>query len=151
VLSNRPFLGGDQPAPLMQAPRCASAVNWCHCADQRRSPQETGHRNGYPWHGRVQPLRQVGEFLLPSGLIAIGHDGHIAGRTISPGFAGLTHTGHISVLLDAGLQRVVARLGPVVYLRDVIRVVIHPGPTASDYSAAALLAAARACVARIGA
>jgi hypothetical protein len=38
---------------------------------------------------------------------------------------------------------------PVVYLRDVIRVVIHPGPTVSDYSAAALLAA-RACIARIG-
>src|SRR5438105_707630 len=41
------------------------------------------------------PCIKVGEFLLPSGLIAIGHDGHIAGRTISPGFAGLAHAGHI--------------------------------------------------------
>jgi hypothetical protein len=32
---------------------------------------------------------------IPSGLIAIGRDGHIAGRTISPGFAGLAHAGHI--------------------------------------------------------
>jgi enamine deaminase RidA (YjgF/YER057c/UK114 family) len=41
------------------------------------------------------PCIKVGEFLLPSGLIAIGRDGHIAGRTISPGFAGLAHAGHI--------------------------------------------------------
>jgi hypothetical protein len=27
------------------------------------------------------PCIKVGEFLLPSGLMAIGHDGHIAGRT----------------------------------------------------------------------
>ena len=41
------------------------------------------------------PCIRVGEFLLPSGLMAIGRDGHIAGRTISPGFAGLAHAGHI--------------------------------------------------------
>src|SRR5213595_4240943 len=35
------------------------------------------------------PCIKVGEFLLPSGLMAIGRDGHIAGRTISPEFAGL--------------------------------------------------------------
>jgi len=40
------------------------------------------------------PCIKVGEFLLPSGLMAIGRDGHIAGRTISPGFAGLAHAGH---------------------------------------------------------
>jgi enamine deaminase RidA (YjgF/YER057c/UK114 family) len=40
------------------------------------------------------PCIKVGEFLLPSGLMAIGRDGHIAGRTISPGFAGLSHAGH---------------------------------------------------------
>jgi hypothetical protein len=41
------------------------------------------------------PCIRVGEFLLPSGLIAIGRDGYIAGRTISPGFAGLAHAGYI--------------------------------------------------------
>jgi enamine deaminase RidA (YjgF/YER057c/UK114 family) len=40
------------------------------------------------------PCIKVGEFLLPSGLMAIGGDGQIAGRTISPGFAGLAHAGH---------------------------------------------------------
>ena len=40
------------------------------------------------------PCIKVGEFLLPSGLMAIGGDGHIAGRTISPGFAGLAHAGY---------------------------------------------------------
>jgi hypothetical protein len=28
-------------------------------------------------------------------MIAIGRDGYVAGRTISPGFAGLAHAGHI--------------------------------------------------------
>jgi enamine deaminase RidA (YjgF/YER057c/UK114 family) len=40
------------------------------------------------------PCIKVGEFLLLSGLMAIGRDGHIAGRTVSPGFAGLAHAGH---------------------------------------------------------
>src|SRR5439155_3899032 len=40
------------------------------------------------------PCIKAGEFLLPSGLMAIGRDGHIAGRTISPGFTGLAHAGH---------------------------------------------------------
>ena len=48
------------------------------------------------------PCIKVGEFLLPSGLIAIGRDGHIAGRTISPGFAGLAHAGHIQALAAVG-------------------------------------------------
>ena len=41
------------------------------------------------------PCIKVGEFLLPSGLMAIGRDGHIVGRTVSPNFAGLAHAGHI--------------------------------------------------------
>ena len=40
------------------------------------------------------PCIKVGEFLLPSGLMAIGPDGHVAGGTISPGFPGLSHTGY---------------------------------------------------------
>ena len=32
------------------------------------------------------PCIKVGEFLLPSGLLAIGRDGHVVGKTISPGF-----------------------------------------------------------------
>ena len=37
---------------------------------------------------------KVGEFLLPSGLMAIGRDGHVVGKTISPGFSGLAHAGY---------------------------------------------------------
>ncbi len=40
------------------------------------------------------PCIKVGEFLLPSGLMAIGPDGHVAGKTISPGFLGLSHAGY---------------------------------------------------------
>ncbi len=40
------------------------------------------------------PCIKVGEFLLPSGLMAIGRDGQVVGRTISPGFGGLAHAGH---------------------------------------------------------
>jgi enamine deaminase RidA (YjgF/YER057c/UK114 family) len=40
------------------------------------------------------PCVKVGEFLLPSGLMAMGRDGHIVGKTISPGFPGLSHAGY---------------------------------------------------------
>jgi enamine deaminase RidA (YjgF/YER057c/UK114 family) len=39
------------------------------------------------------PCVRAGEFLLPSGLMAIGHDGHVAGKAMSPGFAALSHAG----------------------------------------------------------
>lgn len=40
------------------------------------------------------PCLKVGEFLLPSGLMAIGRDGHIAGGPVSPDFPGLAHAGY---------------------------------------------------------
>jgi enamine deaminase RidA (YjgF/YER057c/UK114 family) len=40
-------------------------------------------------------LDQSRRVSVAAGLIAIGRDGHIAGRTISPGFAGLAHADHI--------------------------------------------------------
>jgi len=40
------------------------------------------------------PCVRVGEFLLPSGLMAIGRDGHVTGKGISPGFPGLAHAGY---------------------------------------------------------
>lgn len=40
------------------------------------------------------PCIKTGEFLLPSGLMAVGHDGHVVGKSISPGFAGLSHAGY---------------------------------------------------------
>jgi enamine deaminase RidA (YjgF/YER057c/UK114 family) len=40
------------------------------------------------------PCIKVGEFLLPSGLMALGRDGHVAGKAISPGFPGLAHAGY---------------------------------------------------------
>ncbi|HEU0155074.1 MAG TPA: Rid family hydrolase [Stellaceae bacterium] len=39
------------------------------------------------------PCIKVGEFLLPSGLMAIGRDGQVAGRSLSAGFEGLSHAG----------------------------------------------------------
>jgi enamine deaminase RidA (YjgF/YER057c/UK114 family) len=39
------------------------------------------------------PCLKVGEFLLPSGLLAIGRDGNITGGTVSPDFPGLAHAG----------------------------------------------------------
>ncbi|HYU13409.1 MAG TPA: Rid family hydrolase [Stellaceae bacterium] len=40
------------------------------------------------------PCVRVGEFLLPSGLMAVGHDGHVVGKAVSPGFDGLAHAGY---------------------------------------------------------
>lgn len=41
------------------------------------------------------PCIAAGEFLFPSGLIAIGTDGQIVGKTLSPHFSGLAHAGHL--------------------------------------------------------
>ncbi len=40
------------------------------------------------------PCLKAGEFLFPSGLMAIGHDGMIAGSAVSPDFPGLAHAGY---------------------------------------------------------
>ncbi len=40
------------------------------------------------------PCVKVGEFLLPSGLMPIGRDGHVAGTGVSAGFPGLSHAGY---------------------------------------------------------
>jgi enamine deaminase RidA (YjgF/YER057c/UK114 family) len=40
------------------------------------------------------PCVRAGEFLLPSGLMAIGHDGNVVGKTVSPGFEALSHAGY---------------------------------------------------------
>ena len=40
------------------------------------------------------PCIKVGEFLLPSGLMPIGRDGHVTGNKVSPGFPGLSHAGY---------------------------------------------------------
>jgi enamine deaminase RidA (YjgF/YER057c/UK114 family) len=40
------------------------------------------------------PCIQAGELLLPSGLMAIGQDGNVVGKTVSPGFVALSHAGY---------------------------------------------------------
>jgi enamine deaminase RidA (YjgF/YER057c/UK114 family) len=40
------------------------------------------------------PCIKSGEFLLPSGLMAIGHQGQVVGAALSPGFTGLAHAGY---------------------------------------------------------
>ena len=37
------------------------------------------------------PCIKSGEFLLPSGLMAVGHDGRLVGQALSGGFPGLAH------------------------------------------------------------
>jgi enamine deaminase RidA (YjgF/YER057c/UK114 family) len=46
---------------------------------------------GIPGMAAFGPCLKVGEFLFPSGLMAIGRDGHIVGRAVSLDFAGLAH------------------------------------------------------------
>jgi enamine deaminase RidA (YjgF/YER057c/UK114 family) len=41
------------------------------------------------------PCVRAGEFLLPSGLMAIGRDGRVVGNEVSPGFTGLSHAGYV--------------------------------------------------------
>jgi enamine deaminase RidA (YjgF/YER057c/UK114 family) len=41
------------------------------------------------------PCLRVGEFLLPSGLMAVGRDGHVVGKSMSPGFDGLSHAEYV--------------------------------------------------------
>ena len=40
------------------------------------------------------PCLKAGEFLFPSGLMAIGHDGSVTGSAVSPDFPGLAHAGY---------------------------------------------------------
>jgi enamine deaminase RidA (YjgF/YER057c/UK114 family) len=47
-----------------------------------------------PGMAAYRPCVRTGEFLLPSGLMAIGQGGDVAGRTVSPGFASLSHAGY---------------------------------------------------------
>jgi enamine deaminase RidA (YjgF/YER057c/UK114 family) len=41
------------------------------------------------------PCILAGEFLFPSGLMAIGGDGHVVGKALSANFAGLSHPGYV--------------------------------------------------------
>jgi enamine deaminase RidA (YjgF/YER057c/UK114 family) len=55
------------------------------------------------------PCIRAGEFLLPSGLMAIGGDGHIVGKTASPGFAGLSHAGYSQAAAIYGYAEALCR------------------------------------------
>jgi enamine deaminase RidA (YjgF/YER057c/UK114 family) len=48
---------------------------------------------GLPAMTSYGPAIRAGEFLFPSGLMAIGRDGHIVGTSVSPNFDGLAHSG----------------------------------------------------------
>lgn len=50
---------------------------------------------GIPEMASYGPCVRVGEFVFPSGLMAIGQDGHIAGASVSPAFDGLAHAGRV--------------------------------------------------------
>jgi enamine deaminase RidA (YjgF/YER057c/UK114 family) len=57
----------------------------------RKKQVIAGHIPGMAAYG---PCIWAGEFLLPSGLMAVGHDGSVVGKTLSPGFAALSHAGY---------------------------------------------------------
>jgi enamine deaminase RidA (YjgF/YER057c/UK114 family) len=48
---------------------------------------------GIPGMAAYGPCIRAGEFLLPSGLMAVWPEGEVAGSTLSPGFAALSHAG----------------------------------------------------------
>jgi enamine deaminase RidA (YjgF/YER057c/UK114 family) len=55
------------------------------------------------------PHIKAGEFLLPSGLIAIGPDGHIVGHGVSERFAGLAHPGYSQAAAIYGYAEALCR------------------------------------------
>ena len=62
-----------------------------------------------PGMGAFGPCLKVGEFLFPSGLMAIGHDGQIAGSTMSPEFPGLAHVGYSQAEVVYGYAEALCR------------------------------------------
>jgi enamine deaminase RidA (YjgF/YER057c/UK114 family) len=48
---------------------------------------------GVPAMASYGPAVRAGEFLFPSGLMAVGPDGHIVAKSVSPQFDGLAHSG----------------------------------------------------------
>ena len=60
-------------------------------AASRRKQVMTADIPGMAAYG---PCVRAGEFLLPSGLMAIAHNGHVVGKSVSPGFAALSHAGY---------------------------------------------------------
>ena len=62
-------------------------------SDATREKQVIGAE--IPGMAAYGPCIRAGEFLLPSGLMAIGHDGHVVGKAMSPGFASLSHAGFV--------------------------------------------------------
>jgi enamine deaminase RidA (YjgF/YER057c/UK114 family) len=57
------------------------------------------------------PCIRVGEFLLPSGLMAIGYDGHVVGKAISTVFPGLSHAGYAQAAAIHGYAEALCRAG----------------------------------------
>jgi enamine deaminase RidA (YjgF/YER057c/UK114 family) len=57
------------------------------------------------------PCIKVGEFLLPSGLMAIDRSGHIAGSDVSRGFEGLAHAGYSQAAAIYGYAEALCQAG----------------------------------------
>jgi len=55
------------------------------------------------------PCVRVGEFLLPSGLMAIAGDGHVVDKAVSPGFTGLSHAGYVQASAVYGYAEALCR------------------------------------------
>jgi enamine deaminase RidA (YjgF/YER057c/UK114 family) len=62
-----------------------------------------------PEMATLGPCVRVGEFLLPSGLMAIGRDGHVVGKAVSPGFTGLSHAGYVQASAVYGYAEALCR------------------------------------------
>jgi len=69
-------------------------INLIALTDTARREKEVVAAN-VPAMAAFWPCIRAGEFLLPSGLMAVERDGHIAGGAVSPGFTGLSYAGYV--------------------------------------------------------
>jgi len=69
-------------------------INLIALTDTARREKEVVAAN-VPAMAAFGPCIRAGEFLLPSGLMAVERDGHIAGGAVSPGFTGLSYAGYV--------------------------------------------------------
>ena len=72
---------------------CSSDLNLVALTNTARRAKEVITAD-IPAMAAYGPCVRVGEFLLPSGLMAIGRDGHVVGKAVSPGFDGLSYAGY---------------------------------------------------------
>ncbi len=67
------------------------------------------------------PCIRAGEFLLPSGLMAIGAEGHVVGAGLSPEFSGLSHAGYVQAAAIYDYAEALCRAAGVTFAGNALR------------------------------